>query len=321
MVYAGAAGQVLEPTPVKEKQKILAAMQRLHAGGSTAGEAGIRLAYATARANFVEDGVNRVILATDGDFNVGIDSPEALKGFVERQRESGVFLSVLGFGQGNYQDRIMQALAQNGNGVAAYIDSLGEAQKVLVDQANATLFTIAKDVKIQMEFNPATVKEYRLLGYQTRVLNREDFNNDDVDAGDVGAGHTVTALYEITPVDAKGLVDARRYGESARGDAASHGDEYGFLRIRYKLPDEQTSKLISQPVSVGLKPESDIILQEARFAAAVAGFAQLLRGGRYTADWTRDDALALAQENRGDDPYGYRAEFVQLIRKAKVAGR
>ncbi len=318
-VYAGAAGTVLEPTPVKEKQKILDALGRLQAGGSTAGGAGIQLAYQLAEANFIEDGVNRILLATDGDFNVGIRDREELKGFVERKRESGVFLSVLGFGQGNYNDALMQALAQNGNGIAAYIDTLSEAQKVLVDEATSSLFPIAKDVKIQVEFNPATVSEYRLLGYETRILAEEDFNNDAVDAGDIGAGHSVTALYEITPVGSdSGVFANSRYTESsARPDAGKAG-EYGFLKLRYKLPEESESKLVSQPIGIAQTSDATA-LRETRFAAAVAGFAELLRGGKYSGDWTYADVLALAQANRGDDPYGYRAEFVGLVRAAEIA--
>jgi Ca-activated chloride channel homolog len=270
-----------------------------------------------ARSAFREDGVNRIILATDGDFNVGIHNREALQGYIERQRASGIYLSVLGFGQGNYNDALMQALAQNGNGVAAYIDTLGEAQKVLVHEATSSLFPIAKDVKIQVEFNPATVSEYRLLGYETRQLAEEDFNNDAVDAGDIGAGHRVTAIYEITPAGSdSGVYEPSRYTQAER---AGGGDgEYGFLKLRYKLPDEDRSRLVSQPIPVRASANSPL-LREARFAAAVAGFAELLRGGKYSGDWGYEDALALAQANRGDDPYGYRAELVQLIRKAQVA--
>ncbi len=315
VVYAGAAGTVLEPTPVKEKQKILAALNKLRAGGSTAGAQGIQLAYQLAEDNYDKQAVNRIILATDGDFNVGITNREELQGFVERKREKGIFLSVLGFGQGNYHDHMMQVLAQNGNGVAAYIDTLSEAQKVLVDQATSTLFTIAKDVKIQVEFNPATVMEYRLLGYETRALNREDFNNDAVDAGDIGSGHTVTAIYEITPTGTDaGLIEEHRYTAAPREQRGKAG-EYGFIKIRYKLPDAAKSNLISRKISARNTPEN----QETRFATAVAGFAQLLKGGQYTGEWRYDDAIALAQQHKGEDLYGYRTEFVQLIRKAKIA--
>ena len=317
VVYAGAAGTVLEPTQVKDKQKILAALNRLQAGGATAGAQGIQLAYQLAESQFIEDGVNRIVLATDGDFNVGIYDTEELKGFVERKRESGVFLSVLGFGQGNYHDALMQTLAQNGNGVAAYIDTLGEAQKVLIDEATSALFPIANSVKIQVEFNPATVSEYRLLGYETRMLAEEDFNNDTVDAGDIGAGHSVTAIYEITPAgsDSGAFADSR-YAEAPA--SAGKSDEYGYLKLRYKLPQESKSRLISQPIGMHTQATPDM-LREAQFATAVAGFAQLLEGGKYLAGWGFADALKLAQANRGDDPYGYRAEFIQLIRKAQVA--
>jgi len=317
VVYAGAAGTVLEPTPVKDKQKILAALDRLQAGGSTAGAAGIQLAYQLAESQFIANGVNRIVLATDGDFNVGIDDIEELKGFVERKRQSGVFLSVLGFGQGNYQDALMQALAQNGNGVAAYIDTLGEAQKVLVEEASSALFPIAKDVKIQVEFNPAAVSEYRLLGYETRLLAEEDFNNDAVDAGDIGAGHSVTAIYEITPVGSDSAVFSdTRYGE--KHPSREKSDEYGYLKLRYKLPNEDSSRLISQPIGTQSQSTPEV-LREARFATAVAGFAQLLQGSKHVGNWHYTDAVKLAQSNRGDDAFGYRAEFIQLIRKAEVA--
>jgi Ca-activated chloride channel family protein len=315
-VYAGAAGEVLPPTPVREKEAILAALNSLRPGGSTAGAAGIRLAYELAQRNFREKGVNRILLATDGDFNVGISDTGELKRFVERERGKGVFLSVLGFGQGNYRDEMAQALAQNGNGVAAYIDTLQEARKVLVEEAGAALSTIAKDVKLQVEFNPATVAEYRLVGYETRSLNREDFNNDRVDAGDVGAGHVVTAIYEITPVDSPArLIDERRYGP---GRAAARGREreYGFLKIRYKLPDSSESQLLEQRIAVDAGvPRA--IRQDVEFATSVAGFAQLLQGGRYTGALTYEDVFSQAQRALGADAHGYRAEFVQLVRVAQ----
>lgn len=313
-VYAGAAGTILPPTPASQKQTILDAMQRLSAGGSTAGGAGIKLAYQLAQSAFVKDGVNRVILATDGDFNVGITNSDELQDFVERQRSSGIFLSILGFGEGNYQDARMQALAQNGNGVAAYIDTLAEAQKVLVQEATSTLFTIAKDVKFQVEFNPAVVSEYRLIGYETRGLNREDFKNDAVDAGDIGAGHTVTAIYEIVPVGSdNALIPESRYETNL---SKGEGDlEYGFLKIRYKQPDSDTSALIEVPILQG-QEATPLQLNEALFGVSVAGFSQLLRGGTYTGDWALDDALTLALANRGEDTYGYRSEFTQLVRKA-----
>jgi Ca-activated chloride channel family protein len=322
VTYAGSAGTVLEPTAASEKSKIVAALENLSAGGSTAGAEGIRQAYQLARQNFEADGVNRVILATDGDFNVGITDTDELEGFIERERESGVFLSVLGFGQGNYNDALMQALAQNGNGAAAYIDTLNEARKVLVEEASSTLFPIAKDVKIQVEFNPATVAEYRLIGYENRLLNREDFNNDQVDAGEIGSGHTVTAIYEITPAGSPAaLVDGLRYQNAAPAAGGASG-EYAFLRLRYKLPEEDTSRLIETPVSSANEIDASaggVAAREARFAASVAAFGQLLRGGRYTGDYSYDDVIALAQANKGNDEFGYRAEFVNLVRLAKSA--
>jgi len=334
VAYAGSAGTVLEPTKVSEKAKIIQALERLSAGGSTAGGEGIRLAYQLAEANLDsndKNSVNRVILATDGDFNVGISNQEELKSFIERKRQSGVFLSVLGFGMGNYNDALMQTLAQNGNGNAAYIDSLSEARKVLVEEASSTLFTIAKDVKIQMEFNPKAVSEYRLIGYETRALKREDFNNDKVDAGDIGAGHTVTAIYEITPTGSESRsVDPLRYGEKSKVEsninienkkiATIKPTEYGYLKLRYKLPNENKSKLIEAPIKVADEVDNiDSTSTETRFATAVAAFGQLLRGGQYTGDFGYDDIIKLAQKSKGEDPYGYRAEFINLVRLAKTA--
>lgn len=320
VTYAGSAGTVLEPTKAKDKAKITAALDRLMAGGSTAGAEGIRQAYQLAEQSFDKTGINRVILATDGDFNVGITDPEELKSFVERKRGTGVTLSVLGFGRGNYNDEMMQTLAQNGNGNAAYIDTLNEARKVLVDEVNSTLFTIAQDVKIQVEFNPDTVSEYRLIGYETRMLQREDFNNDKVDAGDIGSGHSVTALYEVTPRDSKAaLNDGLRYGASETTTKAG-ADEYGFVKIRYKLPGSKDSKLITEPVKVDAAATSvEAAPQEARFSAAVAAFGQLLRGGQYTKSFSYDDVIALAQGAKGKDEFGYRAEFVNFVRLAKTA--
>lgn len=320
VVYAGAAGTVLKPTKVKEKSKILAALNNLQAGGSTAGAEGIALAYQLAEANFNSKGVNRIILATDGDFNVGQTGDEALQDFVERKREKGIYLSVLGFGQGNYQDRMMQTLAQNGNGIAAYIDTLSEAQKVLVTEATSNLFPIAKDVKIQVEFNPAAVKEYRLIGYETRALNREDFNNDKVDAGEIGTGQRVTAIYEITPVGAdSGLLEESRYQKESK-PAPGKSSEYAFLRLRYKLPSETKSNVIETPITLTRNNKTnEIYQQEVNFAIAVAGFAQLLRGSNYAGDFTYDKVIELAQANKGQDEFGYRTEFIQLVRKAKIA--
>ena len=321
VVYAGAAGTVLEPTPVREKEKILSALRSLQPGGSTAGAEGIERAYQLAEASFRKNGVNRILLATDGDFNVGIDDTEQLKGYIERKRAKGIFLSVLGFGQGNYRDELSQALAQNGNGVAAYIDTINEARKVLVQEATSSLFTIAKDVKLQVEFNPATVAEYRLVGYETRSLRREDFNNDAIDAGDVGSGHTVTAIYEITPVDSSArMVDESRYAQNRRAESRGSRDEYGFLKIRYKLPSESQSRLLERPIPLKT-PTSAALLREVKFSTAVAGFGQLLRGGIYTGTLSYEDIIGQAQSATGEDRFGYRSEFVQLVRKAQAAQR
>ncbi|MCB1215246.1 MAG: VWA domain-containing protein [Deltaproteobacteria bacterium] len=319
VTYAGSAGTVLEPTLVKEKSKILNALNRLSSGGSTAGAEGIRQAYQLAEQNFDKDSINRVILATDGDFNVGITNTEELKSFIERKRETGVFLSVLGFGRGNYNDELMQTLAQNGNGQAAYIDNLNEARKLLVQEASSTLFPIAKDVKIQVEFNPAKVAEYRLIGYETRMLKREDFNNDKVDAGEIGAGHTVTAIYEITPVGSPArLLEDSRYQAKPKAEE-NKSDEYAFLKIRYKLPQEDNSKLITMPIGANQEKDLSQVSQEARFATAVAAFGQLLRGSTYLKNFNYNQVIELAQAAKGKDEFGYRAEFINLVRLAKSA--
>jgi Ca-activated chloride channel family protein len=320
VTYAGNAGTALEPTSVAEKAKILATIDRLGAGGSTAGAEGIRQAYALAEQNFDAGGVNRVILATDGDFNVGITNKDELKGFVERQREKGIFLSVLGVGMGNYNDALAQTLAQNGNGVAAYIDTINEARKVLVEEASSTLFPIGKDVKIQIEFNPATVAEYRLIGYETRLLNRDDFANDKVDAGDVGSGQTVTALYDIVPVGGPRTVDDLRYGAQAPASGSPSPAEYAFVKIRYKLPRSDRSVLMTTPVDRGSeRARFEDAPLDARFATSVAAFGEILRGGKHTGQFGYDDVLRIASAARGDDPYGYRSEFLQLVRAAKTA--
>lgn len=316
VAYAGSAGRVLDPTPASDRATILAALDRLQAGGSTAGQEGLELAYATAEA-MAEDGqIGRVILATDGDFNVGLSDPGALEDYIADKRDSGTYLSVLGFGRGNLDDATMQALAQAGNGQAAYIDTLAEARKVLVDQLTGALFPIAGDVKVQVEFNPATVAEYRLIGYETRALRREDFNNDRVDAGDIGAGHTVTALYEITPPGSPAILnDPLRYGDAAR--AVGTADEIGFLRLRYKAPGADDSRLIETPIGTDTAdPDADL-----RFAAAIAGFGQLLRGGDYLGDWSWSDAIALAEGAQGDDRFGYRREAITLMRLAESLSR
>jgi len=322
VTYAGHAGTALEPTPASEKGKILGAIERLAAGGSTAGAEGIRQAYALAEQNFDANGVNRVILASDGDFNVGITSRDELKGFVERQRGKGILLSILGFGMGNYNDAMAQALAQNGNGVAAYIDTINEARKVLVEEATSTLMPIAKDVKIQVEFNPATVAEYRLIGYETRLLNRADFANDKVDAGDVGSGQSVTALYEIVPTGGPRAVGDLRYrAEAPPGSAAgAQSSEYAFLQMRYKLPKSDVSALITTPIDRTTEhARFDDAPLDARFATSVAAFGEILRGGRHTGQFSYDDVVRSAAAARGEDPYGYRSEFIQLVRAAKTA--
>ena len=308
--YAGSAGQVLAPTSASDRSTILKAIQSLGAGGSTNGQGGLEQAYAVA-ASMAEDGeVSRILLATDGDFNVGINGPDALTTYIADQRDSGTYLSVLGFGRGNLNDATMQVLAQNGNGIAAYIDTLSEAQKVLVDQLTGALFPIAGDVKVQVEFNPAIIAEYRLIGYETRSLRREDFNNDAVDAGDLGAGHTVTALYEITPVgSAAQLSDSLRYGAP---EDVQNNTEFGFLKLRYKDPGADVSQLIELPISGSETADS-----EARFAAAIAGFGQLLRGSNYLGDWNYAQAIDLANANRGADDFGYRTQAVQLMRLAQ----
>jgi Ca-activated chloride channel family protein len=315
VVYAGSAGVVLEPTKASQRTKILRALDNLMAGGSTAGAEGIALAYQLAEENKLADGNNRVILATDGDFNVGIDDPEDLKTYIKTQRDKGIFLSVLGFGRGNLDDELMQSLAQNGNGNASYIDSFREAQKVLVEEGGANMLTIAKDVKIQVEFNPALVAEYRLIGYETRALNREDFNNDTVDAGEIGAGHTVTALYEITLAGSGGeLNDPLRYGEAPVANEVAADDELGFLKMRYKAPLGDVSKLIEMPIG------RDLVLDDAmkagddpRFAAAVAAFGQKLKGSSYGETITWQQITDLANGSKGADVNGYRAEFVQMV--------
>ncbi|WP_299746241.1 VWA domain-containing protein [Devosia sp.] len=324
VTYAGSAGVVLEPTKADDKAKILAALDNLAAGGSTAGAEGIELAYKLAEQAKVTDGTNRVILATDGDFNVGIDNPDDLETFIKAKREGGVTLSVLGFGRGNLDDATMQALAQNGNGNASYIDNFREAQKVLVEEGGSTLDMIAKDVKIQVEFNPAMVSEYRLIGYETRALNREDFNNDTVDAGDIGAGHTVTAIYEITPAGSDAnLVDPLRYGAPTDPSLAvatmNAPTELAFLKMRYKLPNEDVSQLLEVPVTPSVVyGDIDAVNPDMKFAAAVAAFGQKLKGSNYGGAMSWSDIAMLAQTGRGADTSGYRAEFMGLIKTASL---
>ncbi|MFN0116421.1 MAG: von Willebrand factor type A domain-containing protein [Paracoccaceae bacterium] len=322
VTYAGSAGEVLAPTPASDRAAVMAALDNLSAGGSTAGAEGIALAYRVAKGMRGDGDVTRVILATDGDFNVGISDPEALKDFIAGERKSGVYLSVLGFGRGNLDDATMQALAQNGNGTAAYIDTLSEAQKVLVDQFTGALFPIADDVKVQVEFNPAVVAEYRLIGYETRALRREDFNNDKVDAGEIGAGLQVTALYEVTPVGSPAILnDALRYGAAgaatATAPAEAEARELGFLKLRWKAPGAADSQLIELPIPAAAGAGDD----DFRFAAAVAGMGQLLTGATYLGDWGWDEAIGLANGAKGEDPFGYRAGAVQLMRLGQSLSR
>jgi len=314
VTYAGTAGVALEPTPASDKAKILGALEALTARGSTAGGQGIVTAYRLAEQAFIKGGTNRVLLATDGDFNVGISKREDLEQLIAEKRRGGVFLSVLGFGTGNYNDAGMQALAQAGNGNAAYIDSFSEARKVLVEQLGGTLMTIAKDVKVQVEFNPDTVSEYRLIGYETRMLKREDFNNDAVDAGDIGAGHSVTALYEITPRGEVGILDPLRYQQPSGGQAGANGGEYGFVKIRYKAPDGNVSALIETPIASDAQlPSLDVAALDTRFAIAVAAFGQKLRNPDALGKMDWPAIRLLAQSGRGADVSGRRGEFIQLI--------
>ncbi|ALN65535.1 hypothetical protein GLA29479_4706 [Lysobacter antibioticus] len=315
VVYAGSAGLVLPPTPGDRQEEILAALDRLQAGGSTNGGDGIRLAYAMAKQAYVNNGVNRVILATDGDFNVGTVDNNALETLVADQRKSGIALTTLGFGQGNYNDELSEKLADVGDGNHAYIDTLQEARKVLVEEMGSTLMTIARDVKIQIEFNPAQVAEYRLIGYENRLLKREDFANDKVDAGDIGAGHEVTALYELTPVGSSAMrLPALRYAGSA--PALGQGGEIANLKLRYKRPGEDRSQLIETPVR---RSSLRLVASEPmRMAASVAAFADTLRGGSQYDGWGWDQIIATARGLKLDDRWGQRAEFIGLVERAKV---
>ena len=319
VVYAGAAGTVLPATSGDNKPAILDALAQLSAGGSTNGGAGIEAAYRLAQKNYIKDGINRVMLATDGDFNVGTVNNQALQHLIEQQRQSGIELSILGLGKGNYNDELMQQLAQNGNGNAYYIDNLNEARKVLVDELSSTLFTIAKDVKIQMEFNPQLVSEYRLIGYETRALKREDFNNDKVDAGEIGAGHSVTAIYEISLVDGTNkAIEPLRY-QNEKVSTNKHSDELAFLRLRYKTPNQDTSKLIEQTIkATAIKNNLANTSDNFKFSAAVAGFGELLQGGKHLTTMDESAIIALAQQSKGDDLHGYRSEFISLVKLAQA---
>jgi Ca-activated chloride channel family protein len=317
VTYASGTRVVLEPTSGRERGRIRAAIDQLAPGGSTAGAAGIQLAYQMARQGYLQDGINRILLATDGDFNVGITDFAQLKGMVEEQRKSGVSLSTLGFGVGNYDEERMEQMADAGDGNYSYIDTLNEAQKVLVEEGSSTLSIVARDVKVQMEFNPAVVAEYRLIGYENRALAREDFRNDKVDAGEVGAGHSVTALYEVSLVGKPGLLGEARYGHATSDRAfAGHADELGMLRLRYKTPDGTVASEIATPVSCRPAAASE----DLRFAAAVAAFGQQLRGGKYLGTFSYHQVESLAAGARGEDRFGYRGEFLRLVRLASALG-
>jgi len=322
-VYAGASGLVLPSTPVGNKKAILDSLEQLEAGGSTNGGAGIQLAYATAEANFIEGGNNRVILATDGDFNVGVTSEGELTRLIEDKRASGVFLTVLGFGMGNYNDSSLEKLADLGNGNYAYIDSIREARKVFVHQLPSTLFTVAKDVKIQVEFNPSLVAGYRLIGYENRLMQAEEFNDDAKDAGEIGAGHTVTALYEIVPVGVSvpvGEVDPLKYQEASEIPGAKVSNELMTVKLRYKDPDGEESKLISVVVANEVKT-IDAATPDLRFASGVAAFGLLLRDSPYKGTSTFDAAFELAKTGIDNDEHGYRTEFLTMIKQAKGISR
>ena len=327
LTYAGSSGLVLAPTEGAKKREILDAISNLRAGGSTHGSEGIRLAYETAREHFRKDGNNRVILCTDGDFNVGVTNESELRKLIEKERESGVFLSVLGFGTGNLNDSTMELLANKGNGNYAYIDSFSEGRRVLVEQMNSTIFTIAKDVKIQVEFNPARVAGYRLIGYENRLLAKEDFNDDRKDAGEIGAGHTVTALYEIIPagqpVPGSPSVDPLKY-QHPEQDASATSDELLTVKLRYKAPDADKSKLIELPLTADDIPAFEAASEDFRFASAVAAFGMKLRGSPDAGKMTWPEIQDIARGALGNDPGSYRAEFLMLIEKAKAieeAGR
>jgi Ca-activated chloride channel family protein len=320
VVYAGASGVVLEPTKGDQKAKIKQALTSLSAGGSTNGQAGIELAYNMAEQAFIKDGVNRVILATDGDFNVGVTSHERLIELIKLKRQKGIALTTLGFGQGNYNDHLMEQLADAGNGNYAYIDNINEARKVLVDEMNATLLTIAKDVKIQVEFNPDLVAEYRLLGYENRALKREDFNNDKVDAGEIGAGHAVTALYELTLKDSNNpYLDPLRYQKTKvtndiKTQVSQFSDEIALVKLRYKPVASNKSQLITQAVMVNQISDFDEQSEDFRFASTVVGYAHLLKHSKYWQDLSYQQIIDIALKAKGKDEFGYRAEFINLVR-------
>ncbi|MEZ9523709.1 vWA domain-containing protein [Enterovibrio norvegicus] len=320
VTYAGNANVVLKPTDGDNTQTILNALKSLNAGGGTSGESGIKLAYQQAQKGFIKGGVNRVVLATDGDFNLGVTNMDELKDIITAERKKGVSLTTLGFGRGNYNDALMEQLANTGDGNHAYIDTLHEAQKVLLRQMSGTLQSIASDVKIQVEFNPANVKEYRLIGYQNRKLRDEDFNNDKVDAGEIGAGHTVTALYELTLTGDQGQIDDLRYQQkdNAMASTNSHNNELAHVKVRYKLPGSTTSTLVEGNVNQNdIKKGFTQASADFKFATAVAAFAQKLKENSYLDDFDYAQIATIARDNRGNDPYNYRGEFVRLVEVAQ----
>jgi Ca-activated chloride channel family protein len=321
VVYAGAAGIVLNAAD--SPAAIKAALDNLSAGGSTAGGEGIQLAYATARANMREGGINRVILATDGDFNVGITDQAQLEQLIEQNRDDGITLTTLGFGEGNLNDAMMEAVADKGNGNYAYIDSAAEARKVLDEELSSTLFTIARDVKVQVEFNPAQVSQYRLIGYENRALNEQDFSNDRVDAGDIGAGHQVTAIYEIVPAGSKGWLDQRHYeANQAQPETRRGGGEFAFVKLRYKLPGGDASRLIERPVYAATLANAPLPSGDMAFAVAVAGFAQKLRGDPLLGQWGFTDIRQLAGTQWGFSAQAWwRQEFLHLVDLADTQSR
>lgn len=316
VVYAGRTQVELEPTPGNQHDKILAAIDRLQAGGSTAGESAMKLAYQMARRSYIPNGINRILMATDGDFNVGLSNIDQLKDMVAAERKTGISLTTLGFGQGNYNEYLMEQVADVGNGNYAYIDSADEGRKVLIEEMGSTFNTVAADVKVQIEFNPALIAEYRLIGYENRVLNEEDFNNDKVDAGEIGAGKTVTAIYELTPVGKATAIDPHRY-ETAKTVSTATKNELGFLRIRYKKPGADQSTLLEEPLlASNSKTSIDQTSADFRFAASVAGFGLSLRDSKYLGDYDANKLIALAKSGFGEDEGGYRAEFVRLVQIA-----
>lgn len=317
VTYSGDSRVALEPTKGNQKSKIRAAINSLNASGGTWGAGGLKTAYELAKDNYDENAVNRILLGTDGDFNIGTTDNMSLSEYVSKQKEDGIYLSILSVGRGNYNDSLTQSIAQAGNGIAYYLDSFKEARRVLLTDINKTMFPIANDVKIQVEFNPAKVAEYRLIGYETRLLNREDFNNDQVDAGEIGSGHSVTAIYELTPTDsANRLTEDLRYGSASDTVTTQQSDETAFVRVRYKLPEGKESKLIEQPVisETALDDTSD----DVRFSIAVAGFGQNLKNNKYRGNWSYNDIKAFAKSARGEDDNGYRSEFIGLIDAMKT---